>query len=257
MTQIPLTTDTTNDDTDEAEKRLANYLARTGTPLDLLALVTLWIVLIPPNDFGSTDDVQIAAIAVRIGVSVIYGIDIAIRSALARRHLHYLRTHPLAIASVIFPPVRVVLSLRLVRSVFQRGNLGRFLLAASILVLNGAVIVYFVERHARGGNIHTLGESVWWSIVTVTTVGYGDFYPVTLEGRITAGFIMGVGILTLAVVTAQVASSFVADRSEKGDPQPSALESTATTSTEIALLDLDKRLARMEETITVLANRLT
>jgi voltage-gated potassium channel len=45
--------------------------------------------------------------------------------------------------------------------------------------------------------------------VTVTTVGYGDFFPVTTPRRITAGLIMGIGLLTLAMVTAQVASSFV------------------------------------------------
>ena len=46
-------------------------------------------------------------------------------------------------------------------------------------------------------------------MVTVTTVGYGDYFPVTAPGRVTACFIMGIGLLTLAVVTAQVASSFV------------------------------------------------
>jgi voltage-gated potassium channel len=72
-----------------------------------------------------------------------------------------------------------------------------------------AIIVYLFERHAPRSSIRTLGESLWWSAVTVTTVGYGDFFPVTTPGRITAGLIMGIGLLTLAVVTAQVASSFV------------------------------------------------
>jgi ion channel len=113
-------------------------------------------------------------LTIQAAVRVVYGIDITIRSALARHHVHYLLTHPLGIASVIFPPVRVIFSLRLVRSVFRRGNLRRFLLAASVMVLNGALIVYLFERHAPRSNIHTLGESLWWSAVTVTTVGYGD-----------------------------------------------------------------------------------
>ena len=103
---------------------------------------------------------------------------------------------------------------------FRRGNLGRFLLAAAALVLNGAIIVCLFERHAPGSNIHTLGESLWWSVVTVTTVGYGDFFPVTFWGRITAGFVMGTGVLTLAVVTAQVASSFVAQAPSRARHSP-------------------------------------
>ena len=57
-------------------------------------------------------------------------------------------THPLALASVVAPPVRVFFSIRLVRSLFRRGNLRRFLLAAAVMVLNGAAIVYLAERHA-------------------------------------------------------------------------------------------------------------
>jgi voltage-gated potassium channel len=188
--------------------RLAQYEARTRDPLDLLALATLWLVLVPTWDYGH--GVKYIVLAFRVALSVVYGIDIAIRSALARRHVHYALSHPLALVSVVFPPVRVLFSFRLVRSVFRRGHLARFLTAATVLVLDGAIIVYLFERHAPGSNIHTLKDAVWWSFVTVTTVGYGDFYPVTAGGRVTACFIMGTGLLTLAVVTAQVASSFVA-----------------------------------------------
>jgi len=186
--------------------RLAIYLAKTQTPLDLLALVTLWLVIVPTGDFGVDRGL---AITIRTGLSLIYAIDLTIRSRLAVRHLHYVRTHLLNLLVVVMPPLRVVMSLRLIRSIFRRGSLARFLLAAAILVANGAIAVYFYERHATTSNIHTLGESIWWSLVTVTTVGYGDYYPVTTLGRIVAVFIMATGILTLAVVTAQVASSFV------------------------------------------------
>jgi voltage-gated potassium channel Kch len=233
-------------DADDPHGRLAAYVARTQTALDLLALATLWIVVVPPGDFSTSHDVRAIVLIIQAAVRVVYGIDITIRSVLARRHVHYLLTHPLGIGSVIFPPVRVIFSLRLVRSVFRRGHLSRFLLAASVLVLNGAIIVYLFERHAPGSNIHTLGESLWWSAVTVTTVGYGDFFPVTTAGRITACFIMGIGLLTLAVVTAQVASSFVAQAPSRARRGPRVEAATP----EVTLAGLDRRLARIEELLT-------
>jgi hypothetical protein len=90
---------------DGPDGRLTAYIARTRTALDLLALATLWIVIVHPGDFGTAHNVRAVAWTVRAAVSLVYGIDITIRSVLARRHLHYLLTHPLAIVSVIFPPV--------------------------------------------------------------------------------------------------------------------------------------------------------
>jgi voltage-gated potassium channel len=226
---------------DDPSGRLAAYLHRSQTPLDLLALVTLWIVVVPPGDFGG--DATTGAAIVRVALSAIYGIDMAIRTALARRHGRYLTTHLLGLAVVAVPPLRVVFSLRLVRSIFQRGHLSRFLLAATVLVLNGAIAVYFYERHAAGSNIHTLGESVWWAITTVTTVGYGDFFPVTTLGQVAASFIMAIGILTLAVVTAQVSSTFVEQAARR---RISAQDSSANPDG-VTLADLAQRLARIEE----------
>ena len=208
--------------------------------------------MVPYNDFGSKHHISTIALIVRIGVSVIYGIDMAIRAHLAKRHFFYLLTHPVGVLSIPFPPVRLIFSLRLLRSVFRRGNLWRFLLAASVLVVNGAIIVDLFERHAPGSNIHTFGESLWWSVATVTTVGYGDFVPVTRQGRATAVFIMAIGILTLAVVTAQVSSSFVEQAARRRQEDSAANPAT----TDIMLAELDKRLARIEELLMASAGAL-
>jgi voltage-gated potassium channel len=245
MTDMARRPDLSEDDaanSDDPSGRLVAYTRRTQAPLDLLALATLWIVIVPIDSFSQQHHARTIALVVRIGVSVIYGIDMLIRSRLATRHLHYMRTHPVGVVAIIFPPVRVVFSVRLITSMFQRGNLGRFLLAAFVLIVDGAVIVYFFERNALHSNIHTLGESLWWSFVTVTTVGYGDFFPVTPQGRIVACFIMATGILTLAVVTAHVASSFVDQRSQKAGDRGATQDAGAVT-----LSDLDRRLARIED----------
>jgi voltage-gated potassium channel len=89
---------------------------------------------------------------------------------------------------------------------------------------------------------------VWWAFVTVTTVGYGDFYPVTTWGRITACFIMGTGLLTLAVVTAQVASSFVTQAPSRARPAPPDKGARL----EVTLAELDERLARIERLLTAI-----
>jgi voltage-gated potassium channel len=228
---------------DDPTGRLSAYLARTQTPLDILALLTLWVVLVPPSDFGRGSTI---ALACRLSLSAVYGIDLAIRAGLARRHWHYVRTNLLSAFVVVFPPLRVIFSLRLVRSVFRRGNLVRFLLVASILVLNGAVIVFLFERDARGSNIHTLGESVWWAITTVSTVGYGDYFPVTAPGQVAASVIMAIGILTVAVVTAQVAASFLDQAARRRQTAPAPADAP-----DVPMAEVLQRLARIEQLLSV------
>ena len=81
--------------------------------------------------------------------------------------------------------------------------------AAVIIVFVGAVGILDVERHATGANIHSFGDALWWALTTVTTVGYGDKYPVTAQGRLIAAGLMLTGIAVLGVVTASVASWFI------------------------------------------------
>jgi voltage-gated potassium channel len=240
---MPETTDSAEDSAVDPEfpsLRLASYLNRTQTPLDVLALMTLWIVVVPPHDFGSW---WREAFAARLTLSAIYAADLYIRARLSGRSWFYVRTHWTSLVVVVIPPFRVVFSIRLVRDMFRRGHLERFLLAALLLVTNAAVAVYFYERHAAGSNIHTLGESLWWAMVTVTTVGYGDYYPVTVLGRLAALFIMATGILTLAVVTAQVASSFV----EQASRRRASVDASSPKPNEVTLAELAERLARIED----------
>ena len=62
------------------------------------------------------------------------------------------------------------------------------------------------ERSAPDASITTFGEAVWWTITTISTVGYGDRYPVTVEGRLVAATLMVAGIALLGVVTASIAA---------------------------------------------------
>ena len=205
--------------------RLDRYQRRTQTPLDVLALVTLWLVAVPPAKLRLDTTV---AVALRAALSGVYALDFAIRIALAPEHRRYFRTHRRFIIVVILPATRLVFSLRLLGSGFRRGDLREFGAVALALFLNGATIVYFYEHHAHGANIHTYGEALWWAVVTVSTVGYGDFYPVTPGGRVTAVMLMVLAFTVLAVVTAQIASSFIVQaQAQRGAKAPAEQDPTS------------------------------
>src|SRR5215813_2524547 len=70
-----------------------------------------------------------------------------------------------------------------------------------LIVIFGGICVYLAEHVHPGANITTIGDALWWGIVTIATVGYGDYYPVTAVGRIIAIFMMlsGIGIFIILV----------------------------------------------------------
>ncbi len=166
--------------------RVDGYQRRWRMPLDLLALVTIWFVVVPPGVITNEHDLYVTLLALRIALSAIYAADITIRTVLAPRHFFYLRRNLLSVVTIFFPFFRVAFSLRLLRSIFQRGNIGRFVLAAALMFLNLTAVVFFFERRAPHGNIKTWGNALWWAAVTLTTVGYGDYTPVTWQGRVAA-----------------------------------------------------------------------
>lgn len=91
--------------------------------------------------------------------------------------------------------------------------------SATLLVYVASLAMLETERHAADASITNFGEAVWWSIVTVTTVGYGDAYPVTVTGRVIAVLLMIGGISLIGVITATVAS-WIVERVSEGLRQP-------------------------------------
>ena len=81
---------------------------------------------------------------------------------------------------------------------------------AGLTLITSAVAFTIAEDVGDGRRINSFFDALWWSAATITTVGYGDIYPVTSAGRIIAVFTMVVGISTLAVVTARIAKFLIA-----------------------------------------------
>ena len=84
------------------------------------------------------------------------------------------------------------------------------------------------ENTDANGHPHTFVDALWWSISTITTVGYGDIFPVTPIGRLIAGLTMLVGISTFAVVTAKVAELLVRADEEAKDTSRSGYQPAPT-----------------------------
>jgi voltage-gated potassium channel len=94
------------------------------------------------------------------------------------------------------------------RSLHSKAAAGATLVLAAVMLL-GSWAVTEVERGASGANLTSYPRALWWSVETATTVGYGDFYPVTFWGRVIACVVMFMGITTYGMITAAIATWFV------------------------------------------------
>ena len=118
----------------------------------------------------------------------------------------------------------------------NRGQYATFitiLLAGLVLSVASILVVQF-ENRSPDANIKTGGDALWWAIVTITTVGYGDFYPVTALGRITAVFVMFSGVGIIGALASILASMLVSPPSsdgatDAGDEAPAAPGPVAAT----------------------------
>ena len=126
---------------------------------------------------------------------------------------------------------RLVMATRGARRLFER--LGRVALAAGGVVVIGSLVAYHAE-HPTNPEFATVGDALWWGIVTLTTVGYGDIVPKTTTGRWVAVVIMVTGIAVLGLLAGSLASFFRLDngKSSAGSPAADEAEHSAATSSE-------------------------
>jgi voltage-gated potassium channel len=200
------------------ERRRRAWESRTEWPLLVASVAYLfaysWLVL----------DREIAPALLDLLLVVIFVVwaalilDFIARVLLTPRRSRwtFVRHNKVDLLSAIVPvvrPFRLVARLRRVRG-FRGGSgnslrsrlLVSALLYAVLFVYVEALSVYAVERGAPGATLVSFGNTVWWACVTIATVGYGDFVPVTVPGRILAVMLMAGGLAIIGTASATIVS---------------------------------------------------
>ena len=150
---------------------------------------------------------------------VAFAMDLLFGLVTSESKVLYLKRHPLEIASVLLPflrPLRLMRVISVGGLALQKIAVGRqFAITVKVAITTvfvayiAAVQITITERAVEGSNIKNFADGFWWAITTVTTVGYGDRYPTTTEGRLLAVMLMFMGISLVGVITASVAAWFV------------------------------------------------
>jgi voltage-gated potassium channel len=230
--------------------RVDAWEERAEGPLTAAALVFLTAYALPVAQPDLDRAVVRICSAVVALTWVAFVVDYVARLVLSEDRPAFVRRHVLDLAVLVLPVLRPLRLLRLVAllSVVNRagtrGLRGRVALyvsgGAAMLVLCGGLAVTDAERGAPGASIRGLGDGLWWALTTVTTVGYGDRYPVTATGRFVAAALMVGGIALLGAVTATLASWLVERVAEAGETEHAA------TREQVEALTLEVRALRSE-----------
>jgi voltage-gated potassium channel len=88
-------------------------------------------------------------------------------------------------------------------------------LVAIIVIIISSLLIFRIESRDPSGNIKTGEDALWWALVTISTVGFGDQYPVTESGRLIASIVIIVGVATFGVITSYISSRFLSRRDIK------------------------------------------
>jgi voltage-gated potassium channel len=140
---------------------------------------------------------------------------------------------------------------RLVEDVLQnRGQYAAFItiLAAFMVLVTSSVLVLQFEARSPDANITTGGDALWWAVVTITTVGYGDKYPVTALGRLTGVAVMFAGVGIIGAL-ASILASILVPQPDKA-PEAGATSSTPVTpSLEVELASIRAELVALRQSV--------
>ena len=192
-----------------------------------LALIYTGIFTVQSIIFQPQEQWYILLNRISLAIWAVFAIDLVMLFVLDPNKRTFARRNILNIVTVVLPMFRSLRILRLFSGgawVSRKGNgiLTKSAVATAVaatvtVCFIGSLMILNAERGANGASIVNFGDAVWWSAETVTTVGYGDMYPVTLPGRLIAVGVMLLGISMLGVVSAGLAATLVKQSSSGAD----------------------------------------
>lgn len=183
----------------------------------MVAAVVFLIAYAIPIVLPQTPPAAVAACEAIVLVAwVLFALDYACRLVLAPAKWTFVKRNAIDLAAVALPVLRPLRLLRLMSLVSVlnrtgarslRGRVATYTVAATALIITVcALAITDAERGEPGANITSFPDGLWWAVTTITTVGYGDRFPVSVTGRLVAVALMVGGIALLGIVAGALAS---------------------------------------------------
>ncbi|QXC56065.1 potassium channel family protein [Vibrio mimicus] len=207
------------------KKLLEKVENTTETPMLVLSVIYVVVALLPDIAVLSPEDLEFLDGLLWI-VWGVFATELLVKIFVSPKPLQYMIQNWPDVLIVAMPFLRPLRFLRILlvlpkawrqtRSVLRQKTFSFIGLTSLSTVLLSAAFVYLVEK-GTPSPINSYSDALWWAMSTITTVGYGDMYPVTGFGRGVAVFLMLTGITLFGLLTASVASFFVEDDTAKKD----------------------------------------
>lgn len=214
------------------EHRLQRWEKQTAPALTVLSVVFIAVYAVPILATGLDAQWRRGCEVANLVIWVVFGIEYLVRLLLAHDRKRFLRTHWFDLLVLLLPLLRPLRALRLITALsllnrraesWTRGRLAVYVgVTTTLLVLVAGLAVLDAERGLADSTIQTYPQALWWGLVTITTVGYGDFYPTTVEGRLVALAMMLAGIGLIGFVTGSLASWIVERIADAEKPDEAA-----------------------------------